>query len=193
MKGTPQRFHDDGTTLYGLGDLVLVECPRCHNSARMARKISREPYECSYTLSCGHCGCSRSNLPDTRESTQPSLGLFMGHRLWLRTRACGQYLWALNETHLDYLERYIAAELRERAMAMYLRSVWDPCFTFGKGRLANCVPRGSGVRHFSRLRNGYHLVSRLPRWMVLKSNREPVLKGIAKLRALLPPEGGAKA
>lgn len=193
MKGTAQRFHDDGTTLGSFAGLVLVECPRCQKDARITHKTSHEPRQCHSQLTCGHRGCSRSNLPDTRESTQPSLGLFMGHRLWLRTRACGQYLWALNETHLDYLERYIAAELRERAMAMYLRSVWDPCFTFGKGRLANCVPRGSGVRRFRRLRNGYHLVSRLPRWMVLKTNREPVLKGLAKLRALLPPEGGAKA
>ena len=193
MQETPQRFHDDGTTLWGLGDLVLVECPRCHQSARIARKTSREPWQCSYQLTCGHCGCSRTNLPDTQESAQPSLGLFMGHRLWLRTRVCGQYLWALNETHLDYLERYIAAELRERAMAVYLRSVWDPCFTSGQGMLANHAPRGSGVRRIRRIRNGHHLVSRLPRWMVLKSNREPVLKGLAKLRALLPPEGGAKA
>lgn len=192
MKETPQRFHDDGTTLWSLGDMVLVECTRCHKRARIARTTSREPWQCSYQLTCGHCGCSRTNLPDTQESTQPSAGIFMGHRLWLRTHVCGQCLWALNEAHLDYLERYVAAELRERAMAVYLRSAWDPCYTFAREGLANCVPPGTGVRRFRRLRNGHHLVSRLPRWMVLKTNREPVLKGLAKLRTLLPPEGAKK-
>lgn len=188
MQEMPQRFHDDGTTLWSLGDLVLVECPRCHKGARMARRTSREPWRYSYQLTCVHCGCSRTNLPDTRESTQPSVGIFLGYRLWLRTRVCGQWLWALNDRHLGYLERYIAAELRERAMAICVRSVWDPCFISGAGDLANCAPRGSGVRRIRRIRNGYHLVSRLPRWMVLKTNREPVLKGLAKLRTLLPSE-----
>jgi hypothetical protein len=36
-----------------------------------------------------------------------------------------------------------------------------------------------------RVRNGYHVVSRLPTWMVLKSNRQHVLRGFEKLRKRL--------
>jgi hypothetical protein len=37
-------------------------------------------------------------------------------RLWLETECCGgKRLWALNETHLDYLAAYVAETQRERA------------------------------------------------------------------------------
>lgn len=35
------------------------------------------------------------------------------HRpLWLQTPCCGHILWAYNVEHLDFLERYVRAELR---------------------------------------------------------------------------------
>ena len=38
-----------------------------------------------------------------------------GVPLWLRAECCGgQLLWANNEAHLDYLESYVGATLRER-------------------------------------------------------------------------------
>ena len=193
MKEVTKRFHDDETPLWSLGDLVLVECPRCKKCARVTRTILREPWRCNYRLTCGHCGCSRATLSDAVESTQPSLGIFMGCQLWLRTASCGRCLWALNEGHLDYLERYIAADLRERVLARAVTSVWNPCFTCGEGVSANDAPPDSGERHLRRVRTGYHLVSRLPRWMVLKSNREPVLKGLARMRTLIPAGGSEHA
>jgi hypothetical protein len=39
--------------------------------------------------------------------------MMRSHRLWLRTECCGHTLWATNEAHLDYLERFIRARLRE--------------------------------------------------------------------------------
>jgi hypothetical protein len=33
--------------------------------------------------------------------------------LWLQTTCCNENLWALNPRHLDYLESYVSAELRE--------------------------------------------------------------------------------
>ena len=36
-------------------------------------------------------------------------------RLWLETECCGgKRLWALNETHLDYIERFVKSEDRDR-------------------------------------------------------------------------------
>lgn len=39
---------------------------------------------------------------------------FFGLPLWLQTPCCGQTLWALNVEHLDVLEGYVAARLREK-------------------------------------------------------------------------------
>lgn len=38
---------------------------------------------------------------------------YRGLDLWLQTPCLGRVLWALDETHLDFLERYVAAGLRE--------------------------------------------------------------------------------
>jgi hypothetical protein len=39
---------------------------------------------------------------------------YFGLPLWLQTRCCGHVLWANNEGHLLFLERYVGAKLRER-------------------------------------------------------------------------------
>ena len=35
-------------------------------------------------------------------------------RMYLVTNCCGEELWAYNQEHLDFLEAYVAADLRER-------------------------------------------------------------------------------
>lgn len=39
---------------------------------------------------------------------------FFALPLWLQTPCCGHTLWALNLEHLDVLEAYIRAQLREK-------------------------------------------------------------------------------
>lgn len=95
-------------------DEALVECPRCAERA-VVHAASRAP-----RLTCAHCGYVRegdsksprltwrSVRPDARE---PSFG----QRLWLAEECCGgNVLWALNEPHLDYLERFISSTTRDR-------------------------------------------------------------------------------
>jgi hypothetical protein len=38
----------------------------------------------------------------------------MDYQLWLRVNCCGHVLWAYNKQHLDFLEGYVTASLRER-------------------------------------------------------------------------------
>jgi hypothetical protein len=40
---------------------------------------------------------------------------FRGLDLWLQIPCAGHVLWAYDETHLDFLERYVAAGIREQA------------------------------------------------------------------------------
>ncbi|MBO9555970.1 hypothetical protein [Cellulomonas sp.] len=44
----------------------------------------------------------------------PDVPRFRGLDLWLQTPCEGHVLWAYDEAHLDYLERYVAAGLREQ-------------------------------------------------------------------------------
>ena len=56
-------------------------------------------------LSCKHCGFIKKGK-----------NLFFDIRpdLQLETSCCGNKLWALNEEHLQYIENFVSAELRER-------------------------------------------------------------------------------
>lgn len=76
-------------------------------------------------------------------------------RLWLVTPCCGEELFAVHETHLAHLESFVGATLRERRR--------DPEHGW----------------------SNQSLDSRLPRWMKDGSNREAVLRGLARLRKRL--------
>jgi len=96
-----------------------------------------------YVLTCGHCGYPKSgNGPDCVSALD----------LWLQTPCCGQVLWALNEKHLDWLEGYVAATLRERKRSS----------EFGWSNKS--------------------LASRLPMWVKQAKNRSDILAGIGRLR-----------
>jgi hypothetical protein len=56
-----------------------------------------------------------ASTPRTREAR-------FGLPLWLMTECCGgEVLWARNEVHLDYLEAYVAASLRDRSGGLSMK------------------------------------------------------------------------
>lgn len=95
-------------------DEVLVVCPRCAGQA-VIRGASTTP-----RMTCSHCGAVRIADEQTprlswgtarRDGYEPSFGF----RLWLVEECCGgEVLWAFNERHLSYLERFIASTDRDR-------------------------------------------------------------------------------
>ncbi len=87
---------------------------------------------------------------------------YFHYPVWLATACCGETLWAYNEAHLDYLQAYVSATLRERAAP---------------------PQRTAAVRNTS-------LASRLPAWLSAAKNRARILAGIAKLRERLPTVNG---
>ncbi len=113
----------------------LVVCPRCAKRAR----VHGEPQK----LTCLHCGMSRDC------DAQDPLNL------WLAVDCCGHTLYANNVAHLDFLEGFVGATLRER----------NPDPTHGWSNRA--------------------LASRLPAWLKSAANRSEILKAIRKLRATL--------
>lgn len=92
---------------------VLVECPRCSRQAIIGN-AGEAPRMCGH---CGHVLVTTAETPRVtwwsvrQDGREPAFDL----RLWLTTECCGgNVLWALNEPHLNYLERFVASTQRDR-------------------------------------------------------------------------------
>jgi hypothetical protein len=131
----PQRFADQGQSIAGFASEFLVRCPRCGARALVrgapptaARPASRA----APRLTCPACGYAQDWRPPARwvpiitgpqaVRSPPADAIIVGgafdwyfHQpLWLQTPCVGHTLWAYNAQHLEFLEQYVAAELRER-------------------------------------------------------------------------------
>jgi hypothetical protein len=110
----PIRFHDAGQTIYDFGATFLVVCPRCHRCASVVPLPGTEPKLFSpRRLTCARCGYSKDWHGDMLSIGRP-VDWYFRQPLWLQTPCCGQTLWAYNEDHLNFLEEYVRADVRER-------------------------------------------------------------------------------
>jgi hypothetical protein len=153
-----ERFRDDSDTIYSFQDEFLVQCPSC-NSCAVVRRIDPENTDwfAPRRFSCKACGCSKdwSRREIARPWYSEPVDDYFHYPLWLQIPCCGETLWAYNQRHLDFIEAFVRAELRER----------KPDEQYGWSNRS--------------------LFSRLPKWMQSRKNREAILKAIAKLRELL--------
>lgn len=117
------RFRDPLTKLWQLGDEILVRCPACGGLASVIADptVAADLPRLHRRLSCLRCGhtdhWSAPRHGDHRLMPEPSGpdDPYFQLPLWLRAECCGGHvLWAYNAEHLDLLESYLAARLRER-------------------------------------------------------------------------------
>lgn len=98
-----KRFDGYDVYLSDFNNKIYVVCPRCSKQATI-NKDSDSDYE---TLSCPNCGyLVKEKYIRTKFDIE----------LWLEINCCGETLWAYNENHLDFLENYVSAKLRERTL-----------------------------------------------------------------------------
>lgn len=118
------RFVDCGVSLYSLAeDGIHVVCPACQGRAGVAVWLEGEPRS-RYSLwwprrlvcrSCGHVREWPGVHKDAGSCWGGPFDPYFRQPLWLRAECCkGQTLWAYNERHLDVLESYVDARVRER-------------------------------------------------------------------------------
>jgi hypothetical protein len=164
----PQRFRADHSILDDFADEVLVVCPACGRQAVVRLRALEEtaqagPARADFEarLTCIHCGRNDRETAFVRSINGAADPVF-GHPVWLSTPCCGQTLWAYSARHLDALEAFVSAKLRERRA--------DPV---------------SGWRNQS-------WVSRMPRWLSASTNREEVLRCIGRLRRDLHDSGRSR-
>ncbi|MCB1503435.1 MAG: hypothetical protein KDJ47_00510 [Hyphomicrobiaceae bacterium] len=158
-----KRSRDDGRSLLDFIDCIDVACPRCghHALVRMERRqgtgiVTSPPAR----LSCHHCGLIRTQRRDKTSMWRYSLRAdgrdpYFGIQLWLQEPTRHGLVFAYNEAHLQVLETFVGAELRERNASRAIR--W----------------------------NNRSMASRLPRWMKRAQNRDEMLATLARLRARL--------
>src|SRR5579859_5801171 len=90
---------------------ILVVCEKCGKCATLLEFLF--PREASMTRRFGRCSC----LHCGHQWTMPAgFHLFTRGPLWLRMPCHKNVLWILNRPHLDFMEQFIAADLREERM-----------------------------------------------------------------------------
>ncbi|MER6035962.1 hypothetical protein ABT133_18895 [Streptomyces sp. NPDC001835] len=134
----PVRHRDHGQWLVQFTGQVLVVCPRCGGRALVVPRPGVAPPKYFSALlfqprrlACAHCGATADWTAEERGA-----GLvgavpggtedpFFRRPLWLQTRCAGRVLWAYDEEHVDALDAYVRARLRERhaspTMGMFAR------------------------------------------------------------------------
>jgi hypothetical protein len=111
------RFRDDGETIYEFIDEFLVVCPIC---AQMAKVVlinnsgpGKIPLFAPRKLVCP--SCAHIELSNGRKTFGGNgKDWYFQRPLWLQIACCGKNFWSYNRQHLDLLESYVSAKLRER-------------------------------------------------------------------------------
>ena len=91
------RFQDDGKYLGDFYTYRIVECPNCKKAIDFVLP----------KLACIHCGVIQG-FDDKSFITTVAVNDF------LQINCCGENLWAYNLEHLDFIEKYVQAKIRER-------------------------------------------------------------------------------
>jgi hypothetical protein len=143
--------------MHDLANRFLVVCPKCGACADVRRLGERVVASTHAQLTCTACGLTkRAKLVGWTPGNRTDW--YFNLPLWLQTNCLAHTLWAYNPKHLDIAEDYISADLRRR------RNIRRTC----------------GCRYCSQA-----VETVFPRWMVLASHRDDVLKAIRRLRRSL--------
>lgn len=108
------RHVDTWESLSSFQDVVFVVCPKCGACASQIRTKELDANRTAYVrnLTCGACGLARKGgaliLPGAYSAKPTELDL------WLQTPCCGETLWAFNLRHVETIESYVQARLREQ-------------------------------------------------------------------------------
>jgi len=144
-----ERFSDPKIELRDLaGNDIHVVCPRCEARAVVTKVHDARRVVCS---GCGHSAQWSGRSTEWGGPIDP----FFRLPLWLRADCRGHTLWAFNEPHLDLIEAYVAADLRERGHGPHRMSLVSRL----PGWLKSAKNRDEVLRTIRRIREAQHPVS----------------------------------
>ncbi len=150
------RFRDSGKQIYDFMSEILVVCPKCAACAQTFRiDAENKDWFAPRRLACGSCGYSKEwaerRIARHWRSSEPRDDYFE-LPLWLQVSFPDGTLWAYNRDHLELIEAFVTAKLRERRR--------DPKFGWFNGSIAG----------------------RLPKWIQSGKNRDAILRRIDRLK-----------
>lgn len=102
------RFRDYQTRLFEFERDILVKCPQCNSCTKIASIDDGS----TWRIACFHCSYTKTTSGTIKQygwAIDPLFDL----PLWLQMPCCGEVLWAYNAAHLEFLEKYVQATLRE--------------------------------------------------------------------------------
>lgn len=108
------RFQDKNKIISEFQTEVIVVCPKCGQKA-----FAKVNYESrSARLFCENCGYNKQKSTEVSVfgqlgNWQLSANNYFGAELWFKAPFKNEIFWAYNLSHLEYLEKYISANLRE--------------------------------------------------------------------------------
>ncbi|MEG2309129.1 hypothetical protein [Chryseobacterium sp.] len=108
------RFNDENLRLTHFETEVHVSCPKCAKKA--IATVDYEKKEARlYCLFCGYNKTTDTELSyfGLSGNFKVAASSYFDVGLWYAVPFKGDYFIAYNEKHLDYLEQYISAKLRE--------------------------------------------------------------------------------
>ncbi|MDH5655087.1 MAG: hypothetical protein OEZ34_04230 [Spirochaetia bacterium] len=113
LKYTDERQSIWSFEIPTVDDPILLVCPEC---SEMARAYPPESCEHRVKVVCPACSYVKNGWCVERQGLSHfhEEGDFFGYKLWLRIPCAGHTLWVVNRRHLEMLESFVAAELRER-------------------------------------------------------------------------------
>jgi|26BtaG_2_1085354.scaffolds.fasta_scaffold00028_40 hypothetical protein len=97
-----KRFSDKGELARDFSDYRIIKCPKC----------SKPVDFWELKVSCIHCGYHKEFKKAEDGFKLASISVKLED--YLKISCCGEMLWALNLEHLDFLEKYVEADLRVR-------------------------------------------------------------------------------
>jgi hypothetical protein len=119
QRNAGERFRDPMVWLQDFEDEILVRCPACDACALVLAPPKQNgggrPRAARLCLRCPTCGLGKDASPSGATYGGPFDPYFQ-LPLWLQAECCGEVLWAYNAEHLDLLESYVGAKLRERGL-----------------------------------------------------------------------------
>lgn len=110
----PKRFQDENKRISDFYNEVLVKCSVCKKKA-VARVDHVQQQARLFCLECGYNKelSTETTVMGVKGHWQTAAHDYFGAELWLQYPFKNEVFFAYNQDHLDYLEQYIAADLRE--------------------------------------------------------------------------------
>lgn len=114
-----ERFQDDGKQIYEFGDEFLIVCPRCSSCAKVLPVENKEMKINQILFAPRKMVCPNCGHNELWKKTSIAVGAafdwYFRRPLWLQIECCQNVLWAYNRRHLEFIENYVAAKIRQRA------------------------------------------------------------------------------